>query len=255
MGEQLTTNYLGNAGCAPFMSTPARRHALLTSKLFTCACARCVDAADPTRSVPCPGCHPRTASAASEHELSTEVALEKVAVHYAAPLASSDGARWACEHCHKTWSAEAVLPGPGSGDAGAGAGGGLTGRAWEAVVEQHVLNLDRRWMEDARWGLLQAKLASHSSHPDRLQRAKAACAALLGDAHNLYSMVVSLPPRLIQCPPSPTPFGAHCPVPTDYVALCTLQVMAMGARHWTARRSKQIVTEMASMLCVGPHLT
>ena len=79
-------------------------------------------------------------------------------------------------------------------------------------MEQHVLNLDRQWMEGARWGLLAAKL--EASHGARLAAEKATCTALLGDARNLYSMVV----------------------------------MAMGARHWTTLRSHEIVTEITQML-------
>ena len=89
--------------------------------------------------------------------------------------------------------------------------GGLAGRRWEAVVEQQVLDMDKRWMEDARWSLLQAKLSSHAA---RLRGEKEACAGLLGDARNLHSKVA----------------------------------MAMGARHWTTVRSHQIVTEMVNML-------
>lgn len=137
-GEELTTNYLGEYGA--FMSTPARRAALRASKLFECQCARCCSADDPARAVPCPGCHTRNSG---EQQLATDVALGTVAVHYAVPLSSEAGARWACAHCGRSWAEETVLPGPDSQ-------GRLAGRAWEAVVEQHVLSLDRQWIEAGR---------------------------------------------------------------------------------------------------------
>lgn len=136
LGECLTTNYLGDY--SGFMSTPARRQALLSSKCFSCRCSRCTDPSDPLRHVPCPGCHPRTRG---EHELPVSVALSAagVPVNYAVPCGSEADASWWCKHCSSSWSVEQVLPGPASQ-------GVASGRAWERVVEQHVLNLDKRWM-------------------------------------------------------------------------------------------------------------
>ena len=118
------------------MSTPARRDALLSSKLFKCVCTKCVNTADPNRQVPCPGCHKRDGD---EKEFSLAVAHGRGTIHYASPASAEPGARWTCGRCAKTssWSAEQVMPGPHSS-------GGLAGRAWEQVVERHVLHLDAK---------------------------------------------------------------------------------------------------------------
>jgi len=139
-GEPLTTNYLGEY--SGVLSTPARQAALLQSKLFECACSLCASSSDTRRDVPCPGCHARRGD---EKQLDTAVALGSVTVHYASPLYSADGAGWLCRRCGAEYSADAVLAGPSSQ-------GGLSGRAWEAVVEQHVLSLDRRWVETGSIG-------------------------------------------------------------------------------------------------------
>lgn len=133
LGESLCTNYIGEM--TDVMSTPARRDALLASKLFTCQCAKCCDAADPLRHVPCPGCHTREGV---ERSLASSIAAGSSDVHYARPLSAEPGARWLCEHCFDsrgTWTAEEVLVGPRSA-------GGLAGRPWEVVLERNVLHFD-----------------------------------------------------------------------------------------------------------------
>ena len=133
-GESLCTNYIGEY--ADIMSTPARRDALLASKLFTCRCAKCSASVDPHRHVPCPGCHKRQGA---ERELARQIAWDsKGHVHYARPISADPDARWLCERCpEQRWRIEQVIPGPGSA-------GGLEGRAWERVVERHVLHLEAR---------------------------------------------------------------------------------------------------------------
>ena len=137
-GEALMTNYIGDL--VALMSTPARRQALLTSKMFVCQCQRCCEDADVGRRVPCPACHPRERSLGGDYEFSKEIALGRVPVHYAMPLSGEPDALWRCEHCEQTHDDAAVMPGPTSQ-------GGLAGRSWETVVEQHVLNLDRMWCD------------------------------------------------------------------------------------------------------------
>ena len=158
VGENLTTNYLGPY--AAFMSTPARRQALLGSKCFECQCDRCRDAADPLREVPCPRCHPRSHG---EAELAAPIAFAQVPVHYAAPLSSEPGARWGCRRCGASFTVEEALPAPASQ-------GKLAGREWERVVEQHVLNLDKRYSS------LESAAAAEAS-------------AVRDDARNLRSLV------------------------------------------------------------------
>ena len=135
VGESLCTNYIGEM--TDVMSTPARRDALLASKLFTCQCAKCRTAADPLRHVPCPGCHPREGV---ECSLPASIAAGRGEVHYAHPLSAEPGAQWLCDHCSEgrgTWTAEDVLVGPRSP-------GGLTGRPWEVVLERNVLHFDAK---------------------------------------------------------------------------------------------------------------
>uniref|UniRef100_A0A7S2CIS0 SET domain-containing protein n=1 Tax=Haptolina brevifila TaxID=156173 RepID=A0A7S2CIS0_9EUKA len=142
MGESLCTNYIGEY--ATIMSTPARRDVLMSSKLFKCLCARCTDHTDLHRHVPCPGCHPRDGS---ERELAPLVAYGHGTVHYARPSSAEAGALWLCSHCTspgtngleagRRWRVEQVIPGPGSM-------GGVSGRAWERLIEKHVLHLDTR---------------------------------------------------------------------------------------------------------------
>ena len=88
------------------------------------------------RQVPCPGCHKRDGD---EKEFSLAVAHGRGTIHYASPASAEPDARWTCGRCAKTssWSAEQVMPGPHSS-------GGLAGRAWEQVVERHVLHLDAK---------------------------------------------------------------------------------------------------------------
>ena len=147
-GEALTTNYIGDL--VALMSTPARRQALLASKLFVCLCRRCCEDADVGRRVPCPACHPRVRSLGGDYEFSKDIALGRVLVHYATPLSGEHDAPWWCEHCEKTHDDAAVMPGPISQ-------GGLAGRSWETQVEQHVLNMDRMWCDcgDITLGKLQ----------------------------------------------------------------------------------------------------
>lgn len=148
-GEALTTNYIG--GLVALMSTTARRQALLASKLFVCRCRRCCEDADVGRRVPCPVCHPRQRSLGGDCEFSKEVALGRVLVHYAMPLSGEPDALWWCEHCEQTHDDAAVMPGPMSQ-------GGLAGRNWETVVEQHVLNMDRMWCDRGSMALGELQL-------------------------------------------------------------------------------------------------
>lgn len=137
-GESLCTNYLGEY--AHIMSTPARRDALLASKLFTCMCLKCRLPADALRQVPCPRCHPREGA---ERELPSEVAFERVAVQYAQPSSADPGASWVCGRCGAApaWRADQVLQIPSSVT-------GCAGREWERVIENHVLHLDARVAEE-----------------------------------------------------------------------------------------------------------
>jgi hypothetical protein len=126
------------------MSTPARRDALLASKLFTCLCAKCSADADPHRAVPCPRCHARDGT---ERELSAAVAAGRGDVSYARPSSAAPGAHWLCATCDRAcdaiagprrrYSVEQVFPGPASA-------GGLAGRAWERVLERNVLHFQER---------------------------------------------------------------------------------------------------------------
>jgi len=137
-GESLCTNYIGEY--ADIMSTPARRDALMSSKLFKCMCSKCSDLNDSRRHVPCPGCHPR---GGGEHELAPLIAYGQGTVYYARPASAEFGAVWTCSHCTSgpepggCWRADQVIPGPGSM-------GGVSGRAWEQLIETHVMHLNDR---------------------------------------------------------------------------------------------------------------
>ena len=153
-GESLCANYIGEL--ASFMSTPARREMLLSSKLFKCLCSLCRAADDPRRHVPCPGCHIR---AGDECALPFDVTRGEGRVHYATPSSAEPGAHWLCPRCpERKWSVESVIPGPVSM-------GGLTGRAWERVLETNVMHFeqhcaavltsgDRRAIQEDATGLL-----------------------------------------------------------------------------------------------------
>jgi hypothetical protein len=132
IGESLCTSYLGDMTSA--MSTPARRDALLESKLFTCVCPQCCGASDPQRHIPCPGCHTRDAA---DGALSAAVAFGRGRVRYAHPSSADAGARWLCSDCPSGWSIEEVLPGPRSAS-------GVSGRAWEKVLENNTLHFHER---------------------------------------------------------------------------------------------------------------
>jgi hypothetical protein len=130
-GESLCSNYIGEH--ATYMSTPARRDMLLSSKLFTCECSLCRAADDPRRLVPCPGCHSRNGV---ECELPIGVARGKGRVNYATPSSAEPGAHWLCPRCPgRMWSIERVIPGPKSM--------GVTGRAWERMLETNVMQFEQ----------------------------------------------------------------------------------------------------------------
>ena len=121
--------------CPPRYHPAARRDALLASKVFTCMCTKCTANEDPKRHVPCPLCHPR--GNGEERELEPSVALATVRVSYAEPSSAVEdgGAHWRCARCPTRRFTDAeVLPGPKSG-------GGLMGRAWERLLERHILQV------------------------------------------------------------------------------------------------------------------
>ena len=101
-----------------------------------CRCPRCCDVSDPDRHVPCPGCHGRFSV---EKQLAEAIAFARTDVHYAMPTSSEPNAPWWCAACKTSWTVDAAFPGPQSQ-------GSLAGRAWECLLDQHALNLDRRWL-------------------------------------------------------------------------------------------------------------
>lgn len=108
-GEPITSNYIGDH---TIMGTEMRRARLYTEKLFHCACARCGSDRDLTRTVPCPGCHPRDWSGRLPEPFPA-AADEARGVAYATltTVPSSQHRQWRCARCQRSWGAREISPG------------------------------------------------------------------------------------------------------------------------------------------------